>query len=79
MDVSERARAWLIGQRAAHFTSLHKSSQRAPDDRGRCMRYVSLDQPVDPTPKLPEQGTHLSRADNLAIVSELLHLQPKEM
>jgi hypothetical protein len=79
VDVSERARVWLIGQRAAHFTSLHKPSQRAPDDRGRCERYVSLDQPVDPTPKPPERGSHLSRADDLAIVSELPHLQPKEM
>jgi hypothetical protein len=40
---------------------------------------VLLDQPVDPTPKPPEQGTHLSRADDLAIVSELPHLQPEEM
>jgi hypothetical protein len=79
VDVSERARVWLTGQRAAHFTSLHKPSQRAPDDRGRCVRYVLLDQPVDPTPKPPEQGTHLSRADDLAIVSELPHLQPEEM
>jgi hypothetical protein len=43
------------------------------------VRYVSLDQPVDPTPKPPEQGAHLSRADNLAIMSELPHLQPEEM
>jgi hypothetical protein len=43
------------------------------------VRYVSLDQPVDPTPKPPERGTHLSRSDNMAIVSELPHLQPEEM
>jgi hypothetical protein len=79
VDVSERARAWLTGQRAAHFTRLHKLSQRAPTTRGRCVRYVSLDQPVDPTPKPPERGTHLSRSDDMAIVSELPHLQPKEM
>jgi hypothetical protein len=79
MDVSEPARIWLTGQRASHFTSLHEPSQRAPDDKGRCVRYVSLDQPIDPTPKPPEQGTHLSRADDLAIVSELPHLQPKVM
>jgi hypothetical protein len=59
-DVSEPARVWLTGQRSSHFTSLHKPSQRAPGDKGRCVRYVSLDQPVDPTPKPPEQGTHLS-------------------
>jgi hypothetical protein len=79
VDFSEPARAWLTGQRAAHFTSLHKPSQRAPDDQGRCVRYVSLDQPVDPTPKPPERETHLSRLDDMAIVSELPHLQPKEM
>ncbi|HKT22172.1 MAG TPA: hypothetical protein VJR06_06155, partial [Nitrososphaerales archaeon] len=79
VDVSERARAWLTGQRAAHFTSLHEPSQRAPDDRGRCVRYVSLDQPVDPTPKPPERGTHLVRSDDMAIVSELPHLQPEEL
>jgi hypothetical protein len=79
VDVSERARAWLTGQRAAHFTSPHKPSQRAPNDRGRCARYVSLDQPVDPTPKSPERGTHLSRSDDMAIVLELPHLQPEEM
>jgi hypothetical protein len=78
-DVAEPARVWLTRQRAAHFTSLHEPSQRAPDDKGKCVRYVPLDQPVDPTPKPPEQGTHLSRADNLAIVLELPHLQPKEM
>jgi hypothetical protein len=79
MDVSEPARIWLTGQRASPFTSLHEPSQRAPNDKGRCVRYVSLDQSVDPTPKPPEQGTHLSRADNLAIVLELPHLQPEEM
>jgi hypothetical protein len=79
MDVLEPAQVWLTGQRASHFTSLHEPSQRAPDDKGRCVRYILLDQPVDPTPKPPEQGTHLSRADNLAIVLELPHLQPKEM
>jgi hypothetical protein len=71
VDVSEPARAWLTGQRAAHFTSLHKPLQRAPNDQGRCVRYVSLDQ--------PERGTHLSQSDNMAIVSELHHLQPEEM
>jgi hypothetical protein len=79
MDVSEPARVWLIGQRASHFTNLHESSQRAPDGKGRCMRYVSLDKPVDPTPKPSEQGIHLSQEDDLAIVSELPHLQPEEM
>jgi hypothetical protein len=79
VDVSEPARVWLTGQRAAHFTSLHEPSQRAPDDQGRCVRCVLLDRPVDPTPKPPEQGTHLSRADDLAIMSELPHLQPEEM
>jgi hypothetical protein len=78
-DVSEPARRWLIGQRAVHFPSLHEPPQMAPDDRGRCVRYVSLDQPNDPTPKPLEQGTHLSRADDVAIVSELPHLQPEEM
>jgi hypothetical protein len=62
-----------------HFSSLHEPPQMAPDDRGRCVRYVSLDQPVDPTPKPPEKGTHLSQADDLAIVLELPHLQPEEM
>jgi hypothetical protein len=79
VDVSERAQAWLNGQWAAHFTSLHKPSQRAPDDQGRCVRYVLLDQPVDSTPKPPERGTHLSRSDDMAIVSKLPHLQPEEM
>jgi hypothetical protein len=79
VDVLERARAWLTGQRAAHFTNLHKPSQRAPDDQGRCVRYVLLDQPVDPTPKPSERGTHLSQWDDMSIVSELPHLQPKEM
>jgi hypothetical protein len=74
VDVSEPAQVWLTGQRAAHFTSLHEPSQRAPNDQGRCVRYVSLNRPVDPMPKPPEQGTHLSRADDLAVVSELPHL-----
>jgi hypothetical protein len=78
-DVSELARRWLIGQRARHFSSLHDPPQMAPDNKGRCVRYVSLYQPVDPTPKPPEQGTHLSQADDLAIVPELPHLQPKEI
>jgi hypothetical protein len=43
------------------------------------VRYVSLDQPVDPTPKPPERETHLSRSDDMAIVLELPHLQPEEM
>jgi hypothetical protein len=30
-------------------------------------------------PKPPEQATHLSRADDLQIVSELPHLQSKKM
>jgi hypothetical protein len=40
---------------------------------------VLLDQSVDPTPKPPERGTLLSQLDDMAIVSELPHLQPKEM
>jgi hypothetical protein len=79
VDVSEPARRWLISQRATYFLTLHDPPQYAPDDRGRGLRYHSLAQPVDPMPRPTEQGTHLSRADDLQIVLELPHLQPKEM
>jgi hypothetical protein len=78
VDVLEPARRWLIEQRATYFLTLHDPPQYAPDDRGRGSPYHSLAQPVDPTPRPPEQGTHLSRADDLQIVSELPHLQPEE-
>jgi hypothetical protein len=79
VDVSEPARRWLISQRATYFLTLHNPPQYAPDDRGRGSRYHSLAQPVDPTPRPPKQGTQLSLADDLQIVSELPHLQPEEM
>jgi hypothetical protein len=40
---------------------------------------VSLDTPVDLTPKPPAQGTHCSRSDDMSIILEMPHLQPKEM
>jgi hypothetical protein len=79
VDVSEPARLWVIKQRATYFFTLHDPPQYAPNDRGRGSRCNLLAQLVDSTPKPPEQGTHLSRADDLQIVSELLHFQPGEM
>jgi hypothetical protein len=79
VDVPEPARRWLISQRATYFLTLRDPPQYALDDRGRGSRYHSLAQPVDPTPRPPEQGTNLSRADDLKILLELPHLLPKEM
>jgi hypothetical protein len=79
LDVAEPARLWLTGERAFKFSGLHDSPQRAPDDRGRCVRYVSLYVPVDSTPKPPDRGTHLTLSDNTTVLPDLPHLQPKEM
>jgi hypothetical protein len=40
---------------------------------------VSLYPPVNATSKPPDQGTHLSRQDDIAILPDLKHLQPEEM
>jgi hypothetical protein len=79
MDVAEPARLWLTGERVLRFSGLHDSPQRAPDDRGRCVRYVLLYTPVDSTPKPPYQGTHLTLPDDTAVLPDLPHLQPEEM
>jgi site-specific DNA-cytosine methylase len=79
LDVAEPARLWLTGERVKRFSGLHDSPQRAPDDKGRCVRYVSLYTPVDPTPKPPDRGTHLTLPDNTAVLPDLPHLQPEEM
>jgi hypothetical protein len=79
LDVAKPARLWLTGERVLRFSDLHDSPQRAPDDRGRCVRYVSLYTPVDSTPKPPDQGTHLTLPDNTAVLPDLPHLQPEEM
>jgi hypothetical protein len=42
LDVAEPARLWLTGERSFRFSGLHDPPQRAPDDKGRCVRYVSL-------------------------------------
>jgi hypothetical protein len=79
LDVAEPARLCLTGERVLRFSGLHDSPQRATDDRGRCVRYVSLETPVDSTPKPPDRGTHLTLPDDTAVLPDLPHLQPKEM
>jgi hypothetical protein len=79
LDVAEPTRLWLTGERALKFSGLHDSPQRAPDDRGRCVRYVSLFTPVDSTPKPPDRGTHLTLPDDTTVLPDLPHLQPEEM
>jgi hypothetical protein len=79
LDVAEPARFWLTGERDKRFSGLHDSPQRAPDDKGRCVRYVSLYTPVDPTPKPPDRGTHLTLPDDTAVLPDLPQLQPEEM
>jgi hypothetical protein len=79
LDVAEPAWLWLTGERALKFSGLHDPPQRAPDDRGRCVRYVSLFTPVDSTPKPPDRGTHLTLPDDTTVLPDLPHLQPKEM
>jgi hypothetical protein len=69
----------MTGERDKRYSGLHDSSQRAPDDKGRCVRYVSLYTPVDPTPKPPDWGTHLTLPDDTSVLLDLPHLQPEEM
>jgi hypothetical protein len=79
VGVSDPIRTWLTGIEFKQFGGLHNRPQRAPNDEGKFSRYVSLYPPVDANPKPPEQGTHLSRQDDMAIVPDLEHLQPEEM
>jgi hypothetical protein len=74
LDVTEPTRLWLTGKRVKRFSGLHDSSQRAPDHKGRCVRYLSLYTPVDPTPKPPDRGTHLTLPDDTAVLPDLPHL-----
>jgi hypothetical protein len=79
LDVAEPIRLWLIGEKDKRFYGLHNRPQRAPHDKGRDARYVSLYTPVDPTPKPPDRGTHLALPDDTGIVPDLPHLHPDEM
>jgi hypothetical protein len=79
LDVAEPARLWLTEERVLRFSGLHDSPQRAPDDKERCVRYVSLYTPVVSTPKPRNQGTHLTPPDDTAVLPDLPHLQPEEM
>jgi hypothetical protein len=79
LDVVEPARLWLTREIIFRFSGLHDSPQRAPDDRGRCVRYLSLFTPVGSTPKPPDRGTHLTLHDDTAVLPDLPHLQPEEM
>jgi hypothetical protein len=40
---------------------------------------VFLYTPVDSTTKPPDRGTHLTLPDDTTVLSDLPHLQPKEM
>lgn len=40
---------------------------------------MSLYTPVDPTPKPPDRGTHLTLPDDTAVLPDLPHLQAEEM
>jgi hypothetical protein len=79
LDVAEPIRLWLIGEKDRRFSGLHNRPQRAPDDEGKCARYVSLYTPVDPAPKPPDRGTHLPLQDDTVVLSDLPHLHPNEM
>jgi hypothetical protein len=79
LDVAEPIRLWLPGEMDKRFSGLHDPPQRAPDDEGRRVRYVSLYTPVDPTPKPPERGTHLTLHDDTAVLPDLPHLHPEDM
>jgi hypothetical protein len=79
VDVLEPIRTWLTGVEFKQFRGLHNRPQRAPDDEGKFSRYKSLYPLVDAYRKPPEQGTNLSRSEDMAIVLDLEHLQPKEM
>lgn len=68
-----------MGEEFQRFGGLHNRPQKAPDDEGKFSRYESLYPPVNATPKPPDQGTHLSRQDDIAILPDLKHLQSEEM